>query len=118
MGNVTFMFLTIGVFGFLLIPIVGVGYTFMAMNFLPISPAASCGIAHIGNAAVSFGLAEVASIFVEDDGNAWYALIVMGVSGIIAVIAGCLSRENASVHDKKTEDKTSVFSVSFSFDSG
>lgn len=85
------MFVTIGIFGFLLIPIVGVGYTFMAMNFLPISPAASCGIAHIGNAAVSFGLAEIASLFVEDDKNVWYALVILGVSGVFAVICGFIT---------------------------
>ena len=85
------MFVSIAIFGFLLIPIVGVGYTFTAMNFLPVSPATSCGIVHIGNAAISFVLAEVASLFVEDGRNAWYALMVMGVSGLRGIVAGCLT---------------------------
>jgi len=64
LGNSVFMFASIGIFGFTLIPIVGVGYSFTAMNFLPISPAASCGIIHIGNAGVSYVLSLWASVYV------------------------------------------------------
>jgi hypothetical protein len=115
-GNVPIMFVAISIFGFLLIPVVGVGYTFTAMNFLPISPATSCGIAHIGNAAVSFGLAEIASLFVEEGANAWYALVVMGASGLVGIVAALLIKVNPSVY-QDSKDIKSVFSVSFTFDS-
>ena len=81
------MYFALAFFGFMLIPIVGVGYTFTAMNFLPISPAASCGIVHIGNAGLSFVLASFAAVYVTD--NAWISLLIMFMSGVIGMIAGC-----------------------------
>jgi hypothetical protein len=115
MGNIFFMYFALGLFGFLLIPIVGVGYTFTAMNFLPISPAASCGIVHIANAGFSFILAALASNYVEENG--WYSLGIMFVAGFIGIICGLATKVNPKILSDKEMAKTSVFNVSFSFDS-
>lgn len=109
------MYFALALFGFMLIPIVGVGYTFTAMNFLPISPAASCGIVHIANAGFSFLLATFASVYVVD--YAWYSLLIMFVSGIVGSFAGLLTKVNPLINLDKEASKASIFSVSFSFDS-
>ena len=62
----------IGFFGMALIPIIGVGYSFVAMQFLPISAAVSCGIVHIANALLSVVITSIVSIFVET--HEWVAV--------------------------------------------
>lgn len=56
----------ISLFGFMIIPILGIGYTFTAMNCLPISPAASCGIVHILNSVVTLGLNELVAHYLDE----------------------------------------------------
>jgi len=109
------MFFAIGIFGLSLIPIVGVGYSFTAMNFLPISPAASCGIVHIANAGLSYLISIWASVYVNS--YAWYSLLILIGSALFGIAAGLMTKERKGVHASKEEAKTSIFSVSFSFDS-
>ncbi len=94
-GNSYFMYFAIGLFGFTLIPIVGTGYTFTAINFLPISPAASCGIVHIANAGLSFGLASLAAYFVDEDG--WSSILLMAIICIFAIGTGLLMKEHPKI---------------------
>lgn len=98
-GNLYLMYFGLGLFGFLLIPIVGVGYTFTAMNFLPISPAASCGIVHIANAAFSFLLASWAAMYVVS--NAWYSLLILFGAGLVACVCGLLTWVNPNINIDK-----------------
>jgi len=96
--SLTLVFISLGLYGFFLIPIIGIGYTFTAMNFLPISPASSCGIVHISVALSSTALASIVSIYVET--KVWYSLGALAISNILGLIAALLVRETVSKENK------------------
>lgn len=68
----------------MIIPILGIGYTFTAMNCLPVSPAASCGIVHILNSAVTLILNQLVAIFLET--HVWGSIGVMGGSILLGTL--------------------------------
>jgi len=61
------------------------------MNFLPISPAASCGIIHIAVALSSTLLASIVSYYVED--KVWFSLGAMALSNIFGILTGLFVKE-------------------------
>jgi hypothetical protein len=81
----------LGVFGFCLIPIIGVGYSFTSMNSFPISAAASCGIVHIANAAFSSLLTALVSIFIEN--HRWVSIGILLGSVILSIFFGIFITE-------------------------
>ena len=81
----------IAVFGFFLVPVIGVGYAFTGMNFLHVNPAASCGIAHMAIAIFTIIQTSACSIFIEK--NKWIAIgIIIGCS-VIAILCGFFIKE-------------------------
>lgn len=74
----------ISFFGFMIIPILGIGYTFTAMNCLPVSPAASCGIVHILNSVVTLILNQLIAIYLET--YVWGSIGIMGLSILLGAI--------------------------------
>ena len=62
-GSPTFATFTLGIFGFCLIPVIGVGASFISINHMPISPAASVGLANMGSAIVATLLSGIVSYF-------------------------------------------------------
>lgn len=73
-------------FGFCIIPILGIGYTFTAMNSLPISPAASCGIVHIANSVYTLFLNTAVGWVIDD--HIWAALGILSGSIVLGNIFG------------------------------
>jgi len=69
------------------------------MNFLPISPAASCGIIHIAVAISSTLLASLVSYFVED--HVWYSLAAMGASNLLGIMTGLFVKETIDKSKKE-----------------
>lgn len=95
----------LGIFGFCLIPVIGVGFSFTAINFSPISAAASCGIANMLNAVVGCGLTAVVSIFYTESDDPdkptpgsykWIGLGILSGSVFIGLIIGLLIKENVN----------------------
>lgn len=99
-------------FGFTIIPILGIGYTFTGMNFLPVSPAASCGIVHIANSLVTFLLNALISLVI--DKNIWGAIIILASSIFVANIFGAFCWESIpkNTHSVKVR---SIMSVIFTY---
>ena len=106
----------LGLFGFCLIPILGVGYSFTSILFLPVSPAASCGIIHISNSAVSALLTFLVSFFVTK--NKWVSVGILVGFAFIGLIFGLFVKENENIKEKSKSMKLSLteFSVSFVYD--
>ena len=90
-GNFYLVLVMVGVFGFFEIPIIGIGYSFTAMNSLPISPAASCGIAHLIISLFTVGQSSLVSIWIED--NAWIAMGIIGGFQAVGIACSLLVRE-------------------------
>jgi len=95
--------IALGIFGFCLIPVIGVGFSFTAINFMPISAAASCGIANMLNAVVGCVLTAVVAIFYtesddEDNpvpsSNKWIGIGILASSVLVGLLVGLLVKEN------------------------
>jgi hypothetical protein len=92
----------LGLFGFCLIPVIGVGFSFTAMNFAPISAAASCGIANMFNALVGCALTALVSYFYTESGDIdnptpdsykWIGLFILAGSVLLGLIICLLIKE-------------------------
>ena len=100
-------------FGFSIIPILGIGYTFAGMNFLPISPAASCGIVHIANSLVTFILNAFISLVIDE--HIWGAIYLLGGSILIANVIGYFVKETIPKDLAKDIRVRSLMSVVFTY---
>jgi len=89
-----FVAIALSVFGFCIISILGIGYTFAGMNFLPVSPAASCGIVHIANSLMTFVLNALISLVIDD--HIWGAIGILGGSTLLGALIGAFCWETIS----------------------
>jgi len=89
--NVPLMSLAIGVYGFCLLPIIGIGNSFIATEFHPISPAATIGITHISNSIVGTILTYLVTYLIEVD--KWYGLSCLLVFTILSSILAIFVKE-------------------------
>lgn len=90
-SNVPLMSLCIGVYGFSLLPIIGIGNSYIATEFHPISPAATIGITHISNSIVGTVLTFLVTFLIEVD--KWYGLGCLLLFTILSSVIGIFVKE-------------------------
>lgn len=121
-GSPTFATLTLGVFGFCLIPVIGVGASFISVNFMPISAAASVGISNMGAAIISTGLSAIVSYFYTStpDNPApksykYIGIVVLIASAAVGIILSLFVKEKVNTGGSMRLS-TANFSVSFTYE--
>lgn len=92
--NVLIMSLCIGVYGFCLLPIIGIGNSFIATEFHPISPAATIGITHISNSIVGTILTYLVTFLIEV--NKWYGLGSLLLFTVLSSLIALFVKETIS----------------------
>lgn len=104
-GVAVLVAICLGIFGFCLIPVIGVGFSFTAINFSPISAAASCGIANMVNAIVGCLLTFIVSFFYTEsddednptpDSYKWIGLAILTGSILLGLLICLLIKENVN----------------------
>jgi len=85
------MTICIGLYGFSLLPIIGVGNSFIATEFHPISPAATIGITHISTAIIGVGLTFLVTYLI--DINKWAGLFSLLGFTVISCLFGIFVKE-------------------------
>jgi len=118
----TFATLTIGVFGFCLIPVIGVGASFISINFMPISSAASVGIANMGAAIIATALSGIVSYFYTDTEEnpappsyKYIGMLVLLLSCAAGIILSFFVKENVN-RSASMRISSNNFSVSFMYE--
>lgn len=113
---------TLGIFGFCLIPVIGVGASFISINFMPISAAASVGIANMGSAVIATILSGVVSYFytsTEDnpapDSYKYIGILVLVGSCAAGILLSLLVKETVNT-GASMRLSTANFSVSFTYE--
>ena len=89
------MSICIGIYGSSLIPIIGVGNSFAAMEFLPISPAASIGIIQIANSVICTVLTFLISYLVNV--NKWVPLLAILACNILSAAMGVFVKDTVDL---------------------